>query len=217
MSATCNRQLIVMARWPAPGRCKRRLAQELGAARAAQIQARLTVHTLAAAREARQGHGLELVLAVEGLGSRAARRWGQAHGADRTVLQGRGALGLRMQRQFHRAAREGASQMVLIGSDLPQLEASDLSAAFTVLGQRRGVLGPALDGGYWLIGLNRVGFDRCGAALMSGIAWGSDQVLGSTLAAAANLQLPVALLREQSDLDRRAALEPWLLRAKGSR
>ena len=69
----------------------------------------------------------------------------------------------------------------------------------------------------WLIGLNRVGFDRCGAALMSGIAWGSDQVLGSTLAAAANLQLPVALLREQSDLDRRAALEPWLLRAKGSR
>ena len=63
-----------MARWPAPGRCKRRLARELGAARAAQIQARLTVHTLAAAREARQGHGLELVLAVEGLGGLAASR-----------------------------------------------------------------------------------------------------------------------------------------------
>ncbi|MCP9878447.1 glycosyltransferase, partial [Cyanobium sp. A1C-AMD] len=50
-----------MARWPAPGRCKRRLAQEIGAARAAQIQARLTGHTLAAAGAARQGHGLELV------------------------------------------------------------------------------------------------------------------------------------------------------------
>ena len=204
MSATCNRQLIVMARWPAPGRCKRRLAQELGAARAAQIQARLTVHTLAAAREARQGHGLELVLAVEGLGSRAARRWGQAHGADRTVLQGRGVLGLRMQRQFQRAAREGASQMVLIGSDLPQLEASDLSAAFTVLGQRRGVLGPALDGGYWLIGLRRPEPE-----LLAGIAWGGAQVLEQTLAAMARRGLEPELLTRRGDLDWARDLLPW--------
>lgn len=204
MSATCNRQLIVMARWPAPGRCKRRLAQELGAARAAQIQARLTVHTLAAAREARQGHGLELVLAVEGLGSRAARRWGQAHGADRTVLQGRGVLGLRMQRQFQRAAREGASQMVLIGSDLPQLEASDLSAAFTVLGQRRGVLGPALDGGYWLIGLRRPEPE-----LLAGIDWGSALVLEQTVAAMARRGLEPELLSRRGDLDWARDLLPW--------
>ena len=204
MSATCNRQLIVMARWPAPGRCKRRLAQELGAARAAQIQARLIVHTLAAAREARQGHGLELVLAVEGLGSRAARRWGQAHGADRTVLQGRGALGLRMQRQFQRAAREGASQMVLIGSDLPQLEASDLSAAFTVLGQRRGVLGPALDGGYWLIGLRRPEPE-----LLAGIDWGSALVLEQTVAAMARRGLEPELLSRRGDLDWARDLLPW--------
>ena len=204
MSATCSRQLIVMARWPAPGRCKRRLAQELGAARAAQIQARLTVHTLAAAREARQGHGLELVLAVEGLGSRAARRWGQAHGADRTVLQGRGALGLRMQRQFQRAAREGASQVVLIGSDLPQLEASDLSAAFTSLGHRQGVLGPALDGGYWLIGLRRPEPE-----LLAGIAWGGAQVLEQTLAAMARRGLEPELLTRRGDLDWARDLLPW--------
>ena len=204
MSATCSRQLIVMARWPAPGRCKRRLAQELGAAKAAQIQARLTVHTLAAAREARQGHGLELVLAVEGLGSRAARRWGQAHGADRTVLQGRGALGLRMQRQFQRAAREGASQVVLIGSDLPQLEASDLSAAFTSLGHRQGVLGPALDGGYWLIGLRRPEPE-----LLAGIAWGGAQVLEQTLAAMARRGLEPELLTRRGDLDWARDLLPW--------
>ena len=204
MSATCSRQLIVMARWPAPGRCKRRLAQELGAAKAAQIQARLTVHTLAAAREARQGHGLELVLAVEGLGSRAARRWGQAHGADRTVLQGRGVLGLRMQRQFQRAAREGASQVVLIGSDLPQLEASDLSAAFTVLGQRRGVLGPALDGGYWLIGLRRPEPE-----LLAGIDWGGALVLEQTVAAMARRGLEPELLSRRGDLDWARDLLPW--------
>ena len=204
MSATCSRQLIVMARWPAPGRCKRRLAQELGAARAAQIQARLTDHTLAAARDARQSHGLELVLAVEGLGSRAASRWGQALGAERTVLQGRGALGLRMQRQFQRAAREGASQVVLIGSDLPQLDASDLSAAFTSLGQRQGVLGPALDGGYWLIGLRRPVPE-----LLAGIAWGGAQVLEQTLAAMARRGLEPELLTRRGDLDWARDLLPW--------
>ena len=204
MSATCSRQLIVMARWPAPGRCKRRLAQELGAARAAQIQARLTVHTLAAARDARQGYGLELVLAVEGLGGLAASRWGQALGADRTVLQGRGALGLRMQRQFQRAARDGASKVVLIGSDLPELEASDLSAAFTSLGHRQGVLGPALDGGYWLIGLRRPVPE-----LLAGIAWGSEQVLEQTLAAMARRGLEPELLTRRGDLDWARDLLPW--------
>ena len=193
-----------MARWPAPGRCKRRLAQELGAARAAQIQARLTVHTLAAARDARQGYGLELVLAVEGLGSLAASRWGQALGADRTVLQGRGALGLRMQRQFQRAAREGASKVVLIGSDLPELEASDLSAAFTSLGHRQGVLGPALDGGYWLIGLRRPEPE-----LLAGIAWGGAQVLEQTLAAMARRGLEPELLTRRGDLDWARDLLPW--------
>ena len=204
MSATCSRQLIVMARWPAPGRCKRRLAQELGAARAAQIQARLTVHTLAAARDARQGYGLELVLAVEGLGGLAASRWGQALGADRTVLQGRGALGLRMQRQFQRAARDGASKVVLIGSDLPELEASDLSAAFTSLGHCHGVLGPALDGGYWLIGLRRPEPE-----LLAGIAWGGAQVLEQTLAAMARRGLEPELLTRRGDLDWARDLLPW--------
>ena len=204
MSATCSRQLIVMARWPAPGRCKRRLAQELGAARAAQIQARLTVHTLAAARDARQGYGLELVLAVEGLGGLAASRWGQALGADRTVLQGRGALGVRMQRQFQRAAREGASKVVLIGSDLPELEASDLSAAFTSLGHCQGVLGPALDGGYWLIGLRRPEPE-----LLAGIAWGGAQVLEQTLAAMARRGLEPELLTRRGDLDWARDLLPW--------
>ena len=193
-----------MARWPAPGRCKRRLAQELGAARAAQIQARLTVHTLAAARDARQGYGLELVLAVEGLGGLAASRWGQALGADRTVLQGRGALGLRMQRQFQRAARDGASKVVLIGSDLPELEASDLSAAFTSLGHRQGVLGPALDGGYWLIGLRRPVPE-----LLAGIAWSSEQVLEQTLAAMARRGLEPELLTRRGDLDWARDLLPW--------
>ena len=204
MSATCSRQLIVMARWPAPGRCKRRLASSLGAAAAARIQARLTGHTLAVGRQLGIELGIEMVLAVEGLAPRAARRLGDQLGVGRIVLQGGGGLGARMQRQFQRAAKERARRVVLIGSDLPQLERADLVSAFAALDHQEAVLGPACDGGYWLIGLRRPE-----PALMEGIAWGSEQVLEQTLAALARRGLEPALLPWRRDLDRGEDLGPW--------
>lgn len=208
---------MVMARWPAPGRCKRRLAAGIGSTqRAALIQARLTSHTLhiaaAASRDA------QLRLAVDGLAPAALRRWQRAlrsHAAlpagCRLQLrpQGGGSLGCRMQRQLREAFRGGAERVVLIGTDLPGLECRDLSDALTLLRRDPLVLGPAADGGYWLIGINRAGFRRAGARLMSGIAWGGPEVLAQTLAQAQRLQLAVTLLRQQRDLDVAADLAAW--------
>jgi len=101
---------------------------------------------------------------------------------------------------------------VLIGTDLPGLEPGDLEQAFAQLNQAPVVLGPALDGGYWLIGFNRDGFLKGSRRLMSGISWGSDQVLEQSLKQAGQLALPVGLLRQQSDLDTAASLRPWLRR-----
>ena len=205
-----QRQLVVLARWPAPGRCKRRLAASCGSASgAAAVQRALTAHTLAVARDGTARAGAELWLAADGLGARARRRWSQALGGVACGPQGGGGLGIRLQRQWLRAFGNGAEQVVLIGSDLPQLEAADLAAAFEALEQRPLVLGPAADGGYWLIGLNRDGFVRAGARLMAGMPWGGAQVLKRTLAAAAAIGLEAQLLRRQSDLDQRADLAPW--------
>ena len=145
-----------------------------------------------------------MVLAVEGLAPRAARRLGDQLGVGRIVLQGGGGLGVRMQRQFQRAATERARRVVLIGSDLPQLERADLVSAFAALDHQEAVLGPACDGGYWLIGLRRPE-----PALMEGIAWGSEQVLEQTLAALARRGLEPALLPWRRDLDRGEDLGPW--------
>ena len=199
-------QLVVMARWPAPGRCKQRLASGLGPGRAARIQLLLTAHTLAVAS---QLQGVEVVLAMDGLGPRAARRWTGAWAGLRWVTQGRGSLGVRMQRQINRAKREGAKPVVLIGSDLPQLEHSDLAAGFACLGAAAGdgcdlVLGPADDGGDWLIGLH-----LAQPSLLAGIPWGSDQVMGCTLERAERLGLDVGLLATRSDLDWPRDLLPW--------
>ncbi len=204
----------MLARWPAPGRCKSRLVPGVGTGRAAAIQARLTQHGLAAAAEARRamvaaghgrpGAGLRLVLATSGLGPGAAGRWGHRLGVDRVVDQGPGSLGLRMQRQMGRGWREGAAAVVLIGSDLPELAADDLLAAFRALEHSALVLGPARDGGYWLIGRR-----RATPQLFSGIDWGSDRVLEQTLQLARRSGLSTALLAERHDLDRPADLDRW--------
>ncbi|CAK6689657.1 TIGR04282 family arsenosugar biosynthesis glycosyltransferase [Synechococcus sp. CBW1107] len=197
-----RRQLVVMARWPAAGRCKSRLGVGIGRAAAARIQRRLSEHTLATAR---QVDGAELVLAVSGLGPRGARRWGHNLGVHRSVLQGDGGLGSRMARQLARAFGEGAQQVLLIGTDLPLLASNDLEAAFAAFASSSLVLGPASDGGYWLIGLK-----GCRLSLLSGIPWGSADVLRLTLERAAAEGLEPALLAQRSDLDRPGDLEPWL-------
>ncbi|WP_216922569.1 TIGR04282 family arsenosugar biosynthesis glycosyltransferase [Synechococcus sp. CCAP 1479/9] len=208
-------QLVMLARWPAPGRCKSRLVPGVGMGRAAAIQARLTQHGLAAAAEARRGMaaaggdgrpgtGLRLVLATSGLGPGAAGRWGRRLGVDRVVDQGPGSLGLRMQRQMRRGWREGAAAVVLIGSDLPELAADDLLAAFQALEHNDLVLGPAGDGGYWLVGRR-----RATPQVFSGIDWGSDRVLAQTLQLARRAGLGTALLAERHDLDRPADLDRW--------
>ena len=67
--------LVVMTRWPASGRCKRRLARTLGCSQAAEIQARLISHTLAVAQALAREETLRLHIAISGAGPRAWRRW----------------------------------------------------------------------------------------------------------------------------------------------
>ncbi len=191
-------------RWPAARRCKRRLAADLGAASASRIQAALGTHVLAAARQARQQLGYELVLASSGIGATATRRWAGQLSCDLGLVQGQGGLGVRLQRQLQRSWRAGANRVVLIGGDLPELESGDLLHAFHALEQTPLVLGPAVDGGYWLIGLRR----NC-PPLFCGIPWGGDQVLARTLAEAARQGLDWQYLRRQCDLDRAPDLARW--------
>ena len=179
-----RRTLVVMARWPVSGRCKSRLAAELGPVRAAAIQGWLTAHTLAVAR--------------------ALRRWGAALGCDRVVCQGRGGLGLRLQRIVGGGLRRSGRRLVVIGSDLPGLGSADLLQAFAALERHELVLGPAQDGGYWLIGLR-----RSRPELFCGIDWGGPGVLGQTEEAAAGLGLVAHRLAWRADLDRPADLAPW--------
>jgi len=102
------------------------------------------------------------------------------------------------------AAFAGAEQdqpTVIIGTDCPGLDAPALTAALSALQTHDVVLGPALDGGYYLIGMNR----PC-AALFGGMAWGTDTVLSTTRQRLTDQHLSWHELPGLPDVDRPADL-----------
>jgi glycosyltransferase A (GT-A) superfamily protein (DUF2064 family) len=115
------------------------------------------------------------------------------------VPQGRGDLGQRMQRALGRYRR-----VVLIGSDIPAVQTSDIAAAFRALGRAHCVFGPAEDGGYWLVGVG----PRRPPRLFAAVRWSTNHALADTLRNCAGYR--VALLRRLRDVDTAADLLPSL-------
>ena len=210
-------QIVVMARWPSPGRCKRRLSDDLDTVlglsnsneRATRIQTRLTQHTAAVVRSLAACMEMEAVLAVSGLGLRGAERWGQQLGLSRVRLQGRGKLGTRLRRQLMHGHRQGIPSLV-IGTDLPELNAGDLKQAIETLQTHDLVLGPASDGGYWLMGIGASLIHSPQHWPLIGIPWGGSTVLEATLKAAHVHGMSTALVSRRNDLDHWSDLRPWL-------
>ena len=209
-------QIVVMARWPSPGRCKRRLSRDLNhvlglansSERATRIQRRLTQHTAAVVRDLAGAMEIEPVLAVSGLGLRAADRWGQQLGLRQVRMQGRGQLGTRLRRQLMHSHRHNRPCLV-IGTDLPELNPDDLRQAVEHLEQHDLVLGPASDGGYWLLGIGACLICSPQHWPLIGIPWGGPSVLEATLEAARRRQLTSALVAQRNDLDHWSDLMPW--------
>lgn len=121
---------------------------------------------------------------------------------EKSFLQQGQDLGERMANAFARTFESGMEKVVLIGTDCPTLQPEDLLQAFAALNKSDLVLGPASDGGYYLIGMK-----GNAAYLFEGITWSTSQVLSQTVDVAAKLGLTTTLLREQDDVDTQ---EDWL-------
>ena len=191
--------LMIFTRYPEPGRAKTRLIPLLGPAGAASLSRALTVHTLAWARQLSAGGRVGVQVYFEGADEPRMRA---CFGDDLPYyLQGTGDLGCRMARAFEAAFQRGAGRVILVGTDCPGITSARVEEAFDQLAAADLVLGPATDGGYYLIGL-------CAPqpSLFAGIAWGSETVLHDTLQRAEPLQLAVALLETLPDVDRPADL-----------
>jgi len=187
--------LVVFARDPAPGRVKTRLARTVGDDAAAALYAALV-------RDLRDRLA----------GATCAVRWAVAAPDDgfaarfaldpATVFpQPDGDLGARLAGALARMLDEGFARCAIVGSDVPELDAPIVGRAFAALRDADVVLGPAIDGGYYLVAA------RAPHDLFRDVAWSTSTVLADTLARAAALGLRTALLEPLLDVDEERDLD----------
>lgn len=192
-----------MLKFPQPGAVKTRLVPALGERRACELHCALVAHTLAEVRRFAATSDVAVEAHVASApGESAARGWLGAGIALREQTDG--DLGNRMTRAVSDAFTEGAGAVVVIGGDCPELAAAHLEESFAALARVDVVLGPAADGGYYLIGMR-----RAMPALFRGIGWGGPEVLAQTLAVARALPVEVEQLATLSDVDLPADLPLW--------
>lgn len=183
-------RLILFLKAPRPGLVKTRLAVALGAEAACAAYRKL-VETLLP----RLGGlaGVELRFAPDDA-RRDIEPW--LREGWRAAPQGPGDLGTRLARAMESAFAQGAKRVVVIGSDCPHVTTQDIADAWAALAGHDVALGPATDGGYWLIGLREPQ-----PVLFTNIDWSTEKVLAQTLARADAAGLSVKLLRELADVD----------------
>lgn len=187
-----DRILVLMARQPILGQGKRRLAADIGDLAAHRFQ-RLALGRLLQ----RLGSDLRWRLCLAITPDEPVQRLG----ADFVVGQGEGDLGQRMTRLSERMA---PGPLVFIGSDTPEVASADLQAAFEALETNDAVLGPALDGGFWLIGFTQS--QRQHLPFM-GVRWSTPHTRADTVINLAGKR--IMMLRELEDVDDGASYRRW--------
>ena len=207
MSAEMPERLIVFTRFPEPGKTKTRLIPALGAKGAARLQRQMTEHIIATAATLSSRPGLTIEVCHEGGNNGLMQEWLGPQFSYRP--QKPGDLGRRMTHAFEAAFRDSQAAAVIVGSDIPEISADTIQQAFEGLQNNDLVLGPARDGGYYLIGMKNTLPFETHFRLFDDISWGTDRVLIQTLQMARDSGLRFTLLEPLGDVDRPADLHIW--------
>jgi len=197
-----ERHLVIMAKAPHLGLAKRRLGADIGAFAALSFY-RATLARLLRRLASPRRWRLWLYVTPD--------RWARARGLFRHSLelrpQGRGDLGARMRRPLAELPR---GPVVIVGSDIPELASTHVASAFAALGGHDLVFGPALDGGYWLVGVRRrPHLPR----LFHGVRWSSPEALSDTLRALGP-RYRVKLVAMLEDVDDGESYRRWRAKRK---
>jgi rSAM/selenodomain-associated transferase 1 len=188
-------RLLIFAKPPVAGVVKTRLSPALPAAEAARVYEACLRDVIALATRERGR-----VEVWHSGGVRAGRFFARAFPHVVRRAQGRGGLGTRMADAFGRSFADGGERVVLMGSDSPTLPDALLTSAFHELREAGGVIGPTLDGGYYLIGLCRAVWPEA-AVIFEGMRWSTPEVLAATLERTLQAGLDVRLLPAWYDVD----------------
>ena len=182
-----QKALLIFTRNPELGKVKTRLATTIGDAAALEVYQKLLEHTVDITQPLKVD---KFVFYSEQI--QENDHW------DTTIyykeLQKGTNLGERMHHAFELLFKKGYRQIIIVGSDIFELTTKNIQEAFTGLDTANFVVGPALDGGYYLLGMNTLN-----KSLFKHKKWGTSTVLKATLKNLANEK--VALLATKNDID----------------
>lgn len=185
-------RVLMFTKYPVPGRVKTRLAKSIGPEHAAGLQTAFIRDEL----DMLGTLDASVTLCCDPLAPLS--EYGALFGLDHSYTVQQGAdLGERMLHALHAALDEHAEHVVLIGSDLPDLPATHMRQAFAALETAPLCLGPAPDGGFYLLGLRQ----PLPHGIFEAVPWGSAEVLTRTLANCEARGLRPQLLAPWPDVD----------------
>ncbi|MBI2841568.1 MAG: TIGR04282 family arsenosugar biosynthesis glycosyltransferase [Acidobacteria bacterium] len=182
--------LLVFAKAPVPGTVKTRLCPPLTPKNAALLYRAMLRDTTRIAGAS----GCDTFFCYSPRGSKAMLR--RVIGDQQFIWQGTGDLGARLARCFQRALGVGYRKVIAIGADSPTLPVERITAAARELDRADLVVGPAVDGGYYLIGLSRWAPD-----VFRAIPWSTGDVLSRTIARARTRRIRWSVLDPLHDVD----------------
>lgn len=185
--------LIIFAKAPIPGQVKTRLCPPLTPDEAASLHGSVVLDMLERSRGAAS---MDRFLACSPSSDHVFFKILEERHGIRLLTQIGEDLGARMARAMAEVFASGYRQVLVIGTDLPTLPGPVFGDALKLLATHDLVLGPALDGGYYLVGLRKPAPE-----LFAGVPWSTDRVLSATRDRAAALGLTTALLPVRRDLD----------------
>jgi len=193
-----NSALIIFAKAPIPGQVKTRLCPPLTADEATTLHGSFVLDTLERTRTAVAKLKLpfDRFLACSPSSTAVFFKIMEERQSVNLIDQEGDDLGRRMSRTFDTLFARGYRRVLIVGTDVPSLPLDSYKQALALLENHDLVLGPARDGGYYLIGLNKPM-----PALFENIPWSTDRVLALTREKAGTLGLSEALLPEWRDID----------------
>ncbi|MHC4871314.1 MAG: TIGR04283 family arsenosugar biosynthesis glycosyltransferase [Planctomycetota bacterium] len=194
-----NRHLIIFTKWPEPDKVKTRLIPKLGSKGAALFHDKLTTYTCSTSLKLSD---TQISVYYSGCSESEAANW---LGSDFSYTQqSAGDLGCKMLSAFNQSFQSGFESTIIIGTDSPEITPDLLDIAFNCLELSDLVVGPALDGGYYLIGMK-----NSHKSLFENIEWSTENVLSQTIEKTEAENLDFSFLPHLSDIDTPDDLYIW--------
>jgi len=191
-----NKQLLmVFTKNPELGKCKTRLASTIGDEAALKVYKQLLDHTVDFSSKVNAEKYVYYSKDIQ-----SNDRWNESIFKKRT--QAEGNLGVKMATAFKENFDQGFEKIVIIGSDCAEIDENDIEHAFQALDESEVVIGPAIDGGYYLLGMRTFI-----PSLFQDKSWSTPDLINETISTLKKQQISFSLLKEKSDIDYEEDLE----------